>query len=502
MKIFKHIVLFVFIAILASCSNANEDLEKVIPADAAGVVSVNVESVLGKSGMGKGDAFELPEALRAIVDENDDSPLCQLLNDLPVMGINIDSKVYAFFTVKTFGSVVLMSLDDEDAARKVIERRTGADFAQVDGLDCVYQEDVFYAVQDNILFIGKVNKPMEVSKPAGSAKRMLSRAASNITEDKEIMACIDAENDINAYLKVDGLKLLLNSSNTYCELSRKMPLLEIFTESDVQAYIASVNLNEHNADLDVKVKVDDNSEYIKLLSSTLSTPSADFLKAIPVSMNYIVAMSVKGNNFVKLPQIEQLVKMFKRMPFIGRLDIESMLSTIDGPVAIGLARDPNLDEWNAVVAAKSTNPEAVVSHISQFASALGQQPEIYDGEYIYQYENKMIKIGVKEGILFVKMLNYEQTEGYAYENDEARTFFEKSPMGVFVSASKGYGSFKGGLTDMKAINGQFVPADKNANSTVALLQVLCGIKPVSVFEKMDAVDQYMPGAIDELKPVN
>lgn len=502
MKIFKHIAFFVFILILASCSNVNDDLEKVVPSDAAGVVTVNVKSVLTKSGIGNDGDIVLPGALKSIIDDNDESPLCQLLTDLPVMGVNTDSKVYAYFTVKTFGSVVLMALDDEDAARKVIERRTGADFKHVDGLECIYQEDVFYTVQDKILFIGKVNKPMEVSKPASSAKRMLSGAASSIAEDSEVKACLDAENDVNAFMRVDGLKLLLNSSSTYREISRKLPLVEIFTESDVQAYIASVNFNEHDAVLDVKVKVDDNSEYIKLLSSTLSAPGADFLKVIPVSMDYIVAMSVKGDNFVKLPQVAQLVKMFKKMPFVGRLDIESMLSTIDGPVAAGLARDPNLDEWNAVIAAKSTNPDAVVSHIAAFASALGQQPQVYDGEYIYQYENKMIKIGVREGILYVKMLNYEQTEGYAYENNEARTFFEKSPMGVFVNSSKGFGSFKGGLNNMKSIGGQFVPSDKNANSTLALLQVLCGIKPLSVFEQIEEVDQYMPGAIDELHPVN
>lgn len=505
MKTFKHIAFVLIVLLLASCSNVNENLEKVIPADAAGVVCINMESVISKSGLINNDSkIELPASLKPIVDENDGSSLNQLLTDLPVMGVNTDSKIYAFFTLKTFGSVIVMSLDNEDAAREVIERRTGADFKEVEGLNCVYQEDVFYTIQDNTLFIGKVNKPMEVSKPASTAKRMLSRGSSSIADDKEIKACLDAENDVNAFLRVDGLKLLLNSSNTYREISRKMPLLEVFTESDVQAYVASLNFNEHDAVLDVQVKVDDNSEYIKLLSSTLSAPSADFLKAIPVSMDYIVAMSVKGADFVKLPQIVQLVKMFKKMPFIGRLDIESMLSTIDGPVAIGLARDPNLDEWNAVVAAKSTNPNAVVGQIAAFASALGQRPEVYDGDYIYQYENKMIKIGVKEGILYVKMLNYEQTEGYAFENDEARTFFEKSPMGVYVRSSKGNngGSFKGGLNDLKTIKGMFVPADKNANSTVALLQVLCGIKPNSVFEKIEQNENYMPGAIDELKPVN
>ncbi len=504
MKIYKHIVLLAMVAIMAACSGVNEDLQKAIPADAAGVVCVDINSVLTKSTVLTDGKIAIPSQLQAVVDDNDASPLNQLLNNLPVMGINTDSKVYIFFTTKTFSQVVLMALDDEDAARKYVERSTGADFQQVDGLNCVYQEDVFYTVKDKTLMVARVGKPMEVSKAASAARRMLDRNTTSIIDDKEVKECIDADNDMNAYLKTEGLKIVLNGSKTYREIAQKMPLVEIFTESDVKAYVASLNLNDHDAALDIKVKVDDNSEYIKLLTSTLSSPSADFLKAIPESMEYILAMSVKGENFVKLPQIVQLVEIFKQQPYIGRLDLSSILATIDGPVAVGLARDPYLDDWNAVIAAKSTNPDAVVEQVAKFASALGQQPELYGDSYIYQYENKMISIGVTEGILNMKMLNYEQTEGYSYGNDEARTFFEKSPMGLYVKASKDGkgGSFHAGLTDMKNMAGRFVPSDKDANASLAMLGVLCGIKPLQPYDELNAQgDDFLPENV-QLRSVN
>lgn len=505
MKIFKGLACLLIAMAIMSCSKMDDNLEKVIPADAAGVVSIDVKSILGKSGLvNDNNEFELPDGLKAVVDENDASPLSQLLVDMPVMGIDTDCRIYAFFTVKTFGAVVLMAIDDEAAARKVIERRTGSDFAQVDGLDCIYQEETFYAIHDNVLFVGRVNKPMEVSKPASAARRMLEHNVASIADDKEIMECIDAENDVNAFMKLDGLKLMLNGSSAYREVAGKFPLVEIFTESDVKAYIAAVNFGKEAVDLDVKVKVDDNSEYMKLLSTTLNTPDASFLKAIPESMDYIASMSVNGKEFVKLPQIDQLVKMFKKMPFIGRLDLASMLATIDGPVAAGLARDPYLDEWNAVIAAKSSDPNAVLAQISSFASALGQQPEIYDGEYIYQYENKMIKLGVKEGVLYVKMLNYEQTEGYAFDSQSVRDFFAGNAIGVYVNASGGNakGAFKIGLNDKKNIKGSYVANDNVGNSIVSLLTVLCSVKPQAAFDSMDVAEQAMPGAIDELKPVH
>lgn len=504
MKIIRYMACALVALILASCNNTNENLEKVIPADAAGVISIDLSNIAEKGKLINDDnKFEAPASLSEIIDANDVSPLCQMLVDFPVMGINFDSKAYAFFTVKTFGYVMLLAIDDEKAACESISRRTGQDFKQVEGLNCVFCEDNFYTVHNGVLFIGHVNKPMVVGKAAGAAKRMLEHNAASIVENEEVKACIDADNDINAYLQLDGLKLMLNGSNTYRDIAQKMPLVEIFTESDVNAYIASANFNEASVDLDINIKVDDNSEYIKLLSSTMSNPSADFLKVIPVSMDYIAGMSVKGENFVKLSQIEQLIKVFNKLPYIGRLDISSMLATIDGPVAAGMSHDDNIDEWNTVIAAKSTNPNAILGQIARFASALGQAPEIYNNEYIYQYDNKMIKLGVADGVLYIKLLTYDMTEDNAYDNTMARDLFSKSQLASYINASDGNkgGKFVLGLTGYKSIKGQFVPADNGNNAIVALLQVLCGIKPAMMFDDV-VPGEYVPGAIDELRPVN
>lgn len=501
MKIFRFIAIVIIAVVFASCSNKNEDLLSVIPADAAGVVSIDLPTIIEKAAIVNSDGnIKLPESVSKVMDDNDSSPLCQLLNDLPVMGIEPECKVYAFITTKTFGSSVLFALDNEDAARKVVENRTGKDFQSIEGIDCIYIEDSFYAISDNVLFISRVNVSKDINTLAKVASSMFSRHAKSITENNEVMECLSAQNDVNAFIQLKGLQLLMSRSNTYRELASRMPLLDVFVESDVQAYIASLNFNEKDATLDVKVKADENSDYIKLLSSTISNPSPDFLKAIPVSMDYIVAMSVKGENLVKLPQVGKLIASFKKIPFVGRLDIEGMMKTIDGPVAAGMAHDVNLDDWNMVIVARSSQPEAILNHLSHFALALGQQPQIYDGEYIYEYSNKMIKLGVKEGVLYMKMLNYEQTEGYASDNVGAMNLFTVAPMGAYMrsTSTTSGGSFMLGLNDNTSISGTFTPAVNGANPVVAMLEVLCGIKPAPAF---DNVEEIMPGAIDELRPV-
>ena len=494
--------------VLVSCSSVNDNLEKMIPNDALGVVCINLPDILKKTGINNGDNLVIPDAVKSIVDENDASPICTMLTDLPYLGLDTSSKAYVFFTNKTFGAVLLCSLNDEQAARKTIARRTGGDFQQVEGVDCIYREDNLYVIADKVLLIGTVNRVMEINKAAQQAAIILNKQRKSILDNELVKQVINANGDINAYLQQDGLRLILKKNKTYREIAQKLPLVEIFTESDIKAYECHLTLNDGTADLTTHIIADEGSDYNKLLDATMAQADATFLKAIPNSMDYIITMSVKGGNFVKLQQIQQLVKMFKRLPFIGRIDLEGILASIDGPIAVGLARDPHLEgEWNAVLAAKTTNPAMILNQISSFASSMGQAPEIYDGEYVYQYENKMIKLGVIDGILYLKMLDYEQTEGYAYELENVRHVFEASNIGFYINpqVTQG-GTFTYGMTDHYDGKGQFIPTEKDTHSAQALLKVLCSIKPAQAYDDMiddeDEVSSTLGQAIDQLQPVN
>ena len=496
------------VLMLAGC--AGDSLEKMIPADATGVVSLDVPQILKKAGMIDGDNIVLPKSLRQVIDGNDTSPLCVLLSDLPQMGLNTDSKAYAYFSAKTFGRVLLAELDNPDKARKTLELRVGGDFAKVDGLDCMYVGDNLYAIDGKVLLVGTVNKAMEVSRVASAARAILSKTATSILDNKEVKELLNKRDGaINAWIQGKGLKAILGKSEVYRELSRKMPLVEIFTESDIDAVTCNIELDDEQVEMTTRILADEGSEYAQLLHSVLGKPSGDVLKAIPNSMDYIFTMSVKGDSFVKLKQIQQLLTMFGKIPYIGQIDLASILATVDGPFSIGLARDPHLEgEWNMVVAARSTDPDGVVKQISNFANSMGQAPEVYEGEYIYQYDNKMIRIGIIDGILYLKMLDYEQTEGYAYEMKPVRDFFDATMMGIFAQTRtdsvSGYFDF--GLKDIFNGNGHFYTSAPKGNATLELLRSLCSIRVSDSFgnEADDDGDfsSFVSGAIDKLQPLD
>ena len=507
MRWLKCITALLLVILMTGC--ASDSLEKMIPADATGVVGIDVPEILKQAGMLDDGKIVLPKSLRQAVDDNDTSPLSILLSDLPQMGIDSDNKAYAFFTVKTFGRVLIVPLDEPDKARKTLALRVGGDFEKVDGLDCMYVGDNLYVIDGKVLLIGTVNKAMEVSRAARAAKGILSKTATSIVDNKEVTKVLhNKDAAINAWVQGKGLKAILNKNEVYRELSQKMPLISIFTESDIDAVTCNIELDKDQVEMKTSISAAENSEYAQLLNSTLGSPSDDVLKAIPNSMDYIFTMCVKGDSFVKLKQIQQLLGMFGKIPYIGRIDLASILSTVDGPFTIGLARDPHLEgEWNMVLATRSTDPDGVLRQISTFANAMGQAPEVYEGEYIYQYDNKMIRIGVIDGILYLKVLDYEQTEGYAYEMKPVREFFDDALIGFFAQARNDSvcGYFDFGLKDIFNGKGHFYTNQPKANATLELLRALCAIKAGDAFGNEASNDEdfssFMSGAIDKLQPM-
>ena len=507
MKWLKHLSIALLVLLMTGC--VSDNLEKMIPADATGVVSIDVPVILKEAGLIQDDKIVLPQTLQQAIDDNDTSPLCIIFSDLPQMGLNADDKAYVFFTDKTFGRVLIASLDDPGKARKTLALRVGGDFETVEGLDCMYVKDNLYVIADKVLLIGTVNKPMEVGRLAKSAKGILSKTAASIADNKEAVSALHNDDAaINAWIQGKGLKGILGKSEVYRELAQKMPLIGIFTESDIDAVTCSIDLDKENVGMQASIKANKDSEYAQLLNSTLGKPTGDVLKAIPNSMDYIFTMSVKGDEFVKLKQIQQLLSMFGQLPYIGRIDLASILSTVDGPFCIGLARDPHLEgEWNMVIAIRSTDSDGVVEKISDFANSMGQAPEIYDDEYIYQYENKMIRIGVNDGILYLKMLDYEQTEGYAYEMKPLREFFDDALIGVFAQNHNDSvnGFFDFGLKDIFNGQGHFYTSEPDANATLELMRTLCTIKVGDAFGNEDGDDDafssFLSSSMDNMQPM-
>lgn len=475
------------VLMLCSCSN-DEQLLEMIPHDATGVVCFDVQKILEKSGIEKSGKLELPQELQNIIKENGDAMWCGVVKQLPDMGIDAKAKAYCFMTTKTYAMSMLVSIDDEDRAMDFMQRQNGTKAKESDGYSYIYLGDYMYALKDGVLFVGRFNKPVDEQAALKAVKRFFDKTDEGIKDNKDVEQIL-ADGDMSAYFNAKGLRALLVMSDTYRDVASKFPLVTLFTESDIESFAFNATANDTEIDVKTKIKASETSEYVQLMNLTLGKPSASVLTAIPNSMKYIVSMSVKGGEFVKLPQVGQLVKLIQSMPYFDRLDINGLLGDIDGPIAVGLSPDPTfIGQWNAVIAAKVKNPQMIIGKISRFATNLGQAPELYDNEYVYEYNNKAIVVGECSGVLYIKMLDYEQTEGYANTLPGMDQFFNSNKFGFVLqtSAGKKNGVFVYGLKDPYNAEGKFYCADgAKSNPMLHLIECLCSIKPTAQYSQED-----------------
>jgi hypothetical protein len=120
----------------------------------------------------------------------------------------------------------------------------------------------------------------------------------------------------------------------------------------------------------------------------------------------------------------------------------------------------------------------------------------------------MIRIGVIDGILYLKMLDYEQTEGYAYEMKPVRDFFDGALIGLFAQTRNDSvsGYFDFGMEDIFNGSGHFYTNQRKSNATLELLRSLCSIHVSDSFgNEADNDDHdfssFVSGAIDKLQPM-
>ena len=481
MKIKQLLGLFCLLVALCltSCSGVNDKMEKMIPSDVTGVVAIDLPALLEKASIIKDGQIQYSAALQKLIDANDSQLFCSLLNDLPVMGLDSDAKVYLFTSTKTFSLVALMAVDQEDKAKKVVAQRLGQDFSTVEGLSSVFAGDYLCAIDGNVMLLGRMGNLVDQSKATLAAKSILKAVSPSILENDKAKEILHGGAEISAYLTPMSIASL-KADKLADKANGVLPLLtEFLAQADFTALTLQLKVNASDASLQANILADDSSDFMKLMNTVLAKPSSDFLKAVPVSMNHILSISVNGNQLASLPLMDQFAEMLKKMSPAANLDVKTMVANINGPLVVAGASDPHLPGvWNVVAAAQCTSPDSVLKPITSFAEAVGQSPEMYNNEYLYQYDNKMVKLGTMANTLYLKMLDYDMEEESAASNQDLVTLFGKSPFALSCSFTLGsaHSFLRFGMSDARKGEGLFMCDDKNMNAAEALLMTLCSLK--------------------------
>ena len=297
MKFFKLVFCMIMLAISSSCSNVNDKMMKMIPSDSKGVICVKTPEIIKKAELVKNGEYVLPAQLKKIIESH--TVFCAVASDLSNSGFDYEHNMYVFLTDRVFKTVALFPLDDESKAMATLEKVTDNGSTEISGVKYINNQDTYYVAKNGVLLVGTLNKLTDPKSAVAEAVRILDQEKTSITDNDDVKKCLNDEGELNAYLDVKGLNALLSKNKRYLQLAQKMPIIGIFTESDIKALVCKLKIDKSTASVSAKIKVDDNSDYVKLLTTTLGKPSGDFLKVIPNSMEYIVSMSINGANFSK-----------------------------------------------------------------------------------------------------------------------------------------------------------------------------------------------------------
>ena len=484
MKGIKSIVIALISAAMVSCESKNEHLERLVPGDVAGVVCVNMPKVIEKSGIKQGDDLKLPDDLKEFLKTNEESVICKLVKNMPKSGIEIKERAYVYFPKKDFDYVMLLALADEDKAKTLVTHRSGCHFEEKDGVDIAISGNDVWVVSDGILLKAVLKNSSDAEKASRLASAIINYEGKSIADIAEAAQLLDVEKEITAYFDAQSIETIMKANPVVSTWVSNYPILHLLLDNDIKSISLDMSFDNDRGDMNIHLNMDDNCRFAQLLDAVLQKPSNTFLKTIPNSMQMVTAMSVNGSNLVQLPQIGKMIKKINEMPYLGSLRLDSIVNVIHGPIAVAMSEDPYFeDDYNYVFAAESGRPDYIVDMIARFASRLGQDPEVYDGEYIYSYNNKQVKVGINGNVVYIKMLNYEQTEGYASTIEEMNSLFGESSIGVYSHfADKNINStISMGMADKKLITGTFI-ANNEGNAMMQFIKLLCTIKPVNDYD--------------------
>ena len=486
-------------SLLLSCRDVDADLRGMIPADADAVAVLNMGLLIEEMGMDAGE-LKLPQALRDAVGDNDDSPLCMALAKLPRLGLDTESHVYAFMPCKgSMRLVVLAALSDVESATATIQRMTGTDFTEGDdGIKTICTGGLVCAIKGKTLLAASLTRSGEAfTSPLKGAEQAVTEAADilngaetkrrgRFAQDSPMSRVVANETSLAAAcVKPTALNQMLAASDWYTRAVSVAPVIQLFTESDIDLIALDCQRRDGSiiASLDITARPE--SDYSRLMAKILSRPDANVLQTIPSTMDNIAMMSVHGDRLTDLPQVQQMLDMFKQQQYIGRMDLKPILATIDGPIACGFAADPHLyNVWNAVIAARSNAPGQVLQYISDFGSAYGQRPQQQDGELIYGWDNKMVSVGARGNIVYVKMLDYIQTEGPASDIAGLREAFAGAITACYTRVNTPDGSAGNIIFTMENHTkglATFSPGTPDGNPTLQLMCLLASVRPTNRF---------------------
>ena len=416
--------------LITSCNKVENKMESMIPDDAAVVAKINVPSLISNLKVEiKDGKIVLPEKFAKMLEENGED-FSKDADKLVNAGIDFTSSIYVFMPDAKEGALVaLVPVSDPDKLKKYLSEEEKATFESKDGMELAAMGETAYAIRDGILI---VTNGFSGKDPATVINGFAS-LSKNMGDNASIARALDADDDINVYVNTKKMKDLAGSQMDRMGKNSDMAksMLDLM---DIKCSAMHINFADNDWNYSIENEVDDNSDYMKLVNSITTKPSAELLAFMPKADNMAVLnLNLDAEGILNLDMVKAVIGEMSEDPQMAQF-IEAIKS-VKGPVTVGVASTSfNPEDVDGALAFKCGKSKELIDQLKQMfpASFYTQNGD----EYVLndQVEGFNATLGVKGDVVYIKMTHKNYTENMASVG-EAKDVIADAMMGCFLTLS-------------------------------------------------------------------
>lgn len=353
LKFFSHLsMLLVAVLLLGSCSK-DKEYTRVIPLNAPLVISIDVPSIIKKSGLMDNKESIMKNMTAALNNEK----LAKLIQNPSDAGLSLEDKAYIFLASDD-APVALFKVSDMDKledAFKLMQTEGLCDEVEKSGSfsTSVLRGYGICAFDNSSLMVMKTTNPHSLPVKEAVTKLMDQDEKVSIAVNKGFQKLIAEKSDVCLYGSFAAMPQLTSASM----------MMGLPEDADLKDMMLLAQMNFENGKVSIEGEYYTENEslknYLKEQSEMGGKINHTFLKRIPTSSLAYLCTNVKGDKLY-----EMLIKSteFKGMVKDSRLtpgfDMKKSVASLNGDVSIALSGISENGTPSLLAYAEVTDPSA------------------------------------------------------------------------------------------------------------------------------------------------
>jgi len=352
-KFFSHLsLLLVTVLFLGSCSKQRE-YTRVIPFNAPLVISVDIQSIIKKSGL----ADNKESIMKNLTTTLNNEKLAKLIQNPSDAGLSLEDKIHFFLTPEN-DPTVLFKVSDmdklEDAFKLMqseglcdeVEKTSGYSFTVLRGLGVC-------AFDNSSLLIMKTSNPHSLPVKEGLTKLMTQDEKVGISTNKGFQKLAAEKSDVTLYGSFASLPQLTSASM----------MMGLPEDADLKDMMLLAQMNFENGKIAIQGEYYTENEslkgYFKKQSEMGGKIKHTFLKRMPASALAYLCTNVKGDKLYEMlinsPEFKDMVRDSHLTP---GFDMKKSVISFNGDVSVAFSEINEAGTPFLLAYAEVTDPSA------------------------------------------------------------------------------------------------------------------------------------------------